>query len=82
MDLNNAYRSIPQKLVEEALCRHHVPSKFCKLTLDYYNNFQLKVTPGPLTSEWHRLITGCTISVTLFVLAMNMVVKRWSAENH
>lgn len=34
LDLNNAYRSIPQKLVEEALCRHHVPSKFSKLILD------------------------------------------------
>lgn len=28
LDLNNAYGSIPQKLVEEALCRHHIPSKF------------------------------------------------------
>lgn len=76
LDLSNAYRSIPEKLVEEALCSHHIPSKFSKLILDYYNNFQLRVTTGPLTSEWHSLergiITGCTISVTLFALAMNM----------
>lgn len=73
-----------KKLVKEALYRHHVPSKFSKLILDYYNNFQLRVTPGPLTSEWHRLergiINGCTISVTLFALAMNMVVKSAEVE--
>ena len=27
LDLANAYRSIPHKLVEEALKRHHVPEK-------------------------------------------------------
>lgn len=35
LDLTNAYGSIPQKLVEEALRRHHVPAKFRDLILDY-----------------------------------------------
>ncbi|XP_061733213.1 uncharacterized protein LOC133536595 [Nerophis ophidion] len=82
LDLENAYGSIPHKLVEEALNRHHIPKKFRDLILDYYANFHLRVSSGKTTSDWHRLekgiITGCTISVILFVLAMNMLVK--SAE--
>nr|XP_061841396.1 uncharacterized protein LOC133622576 [Nerophis lumbriciformis] len=84
LDLTNAYGSIPHKLVELALHRHHVPSKIKDLILDYYNNFRLRVTSGSITSDWHRLekgiITGCTISVVLFALAMNMVVKSAEVE--
>ncbi|KAJ8008617.1 hypothetical protein DPEC_G00106740 [Dallia pectoralis] len=74
LDLTNAYGSIPHKLVEEALRRHHIPDKFRNLILDYYDRFSLRVSAGPTTSDWHRLekgiITGCKIS-----LAMNMLVK-------
>ncbi|XP_028292553.1 uncharacterized protein LOC114455485 [Gouania willdenowi] len=82
LDLANAYGSIPHKLVEEALNRHHVPKKVKDLILDYYSNFSLRVSSGSTTSDWHKLgkgiITGCTISVILFALSMNMLVK--SAE--
>ncbi|XP_016087054.1 uncharacterized protein, partial [Sinocyclocheilus grahami] len=75
LDLANAYGSIPHKLVELALHLHHVPSKIKDLILDYYNNFRMRVTSGSETSDWHRIgkgiITGCTISVILFALAMN-----------
>ncbi|XP_053170226.1 uncharacterized protein LOC128354001 [Scomber japonicus] len=82
LDLANAYGSIPHKLVEVALERHHVPCNIKALIMDYYNSFHLRFTSGAVTSERHRLekgiITGCTISVILFALAMNMLVK--SAE--
>ncbi|KAK0142412.1 Retrovirus-related Pol polyprotein from type-1 retrotransposable element R2 [Merluccius polli] len=82
LDLANAYGSIPHKLVELALSRYHVPEKMRNLILDYYNNFSLRVSSRTSTFEWHCLekgiITGCTISVSLFALAMNMLVK--SAE--
>lgn len=75
----NAYGSIPHKLVELALHLHHIPSKVKHLILDYYANIRLRFTSGSVTSDWHRLgkgiITGCTISVALFALAMNMVGK-------
>lgn len=84
LDLTNAYGSIPHKLVETALTRHHVPVKFCNLIMDYYNNFSARVSSGQVTSAWHRLekgiITGCTISVSLFSLAMNMIVKSAEVE--
>lgn len=77
-----AGRALTHKLVEEALRRHHVPAKFRDLILDYYSRFSLRVSTGSTTSDWHKLekgiITGCTISMILFSLAMNMLVK--SAE--
>lgn len=82
LDLANAYSSMPHKLVLETLERHHVPAAVRDLILDYYGDFSLRVSAGSTTSEWHRLemgiITGCTISVILFALAMNMLVN--SAE--
>ncbi|XP_061896860.1 uncharacterized protein LOC133645950 [Entelurus aequoreus] len=84
LDLANAYGSIPHKLVETTLDRHHVPKKIKDLILNYYGNFRLRVTSGSITSDWDRLekgiITGCTISVCLFALAMNMVVKAAETE--
>ncbi len=74
----------PHKLVEIALIRYHVPEKIRSTILDYYSDFRLRVTSEPLTSVWHRLekgtITGCTISVPLFSLALNMIVKSAEVE--
>ncbi|XP_075304756.1 retrovirus-related Pol polyprotein from type-1 retrotransposable element R2 [Odontesthes bonariensis] len=84
LDLANAYGSMPHKLVETSLDRHHVPGKIKDLILDYYSCFSLRVTSGTVTSAFHRLekgiITGCTISVVLFSLAMNMLVKSAEVE--
>lgn len=84
LDLTNAYGSIPHKLVKEALTRHHVPETIRNLILDNYNSFRLRVSSGTVTSAWQRLekgiITGCTISVPLFALAMNMIVKSAEVE--
>ncbi len=84
LDLTNAYGPIPHKLVKESLTRHHVPESIRKLILDYYNSFRLRVSSGTATSAWQRLekgiITGCTISVPLFTLAFNMIVKSAEVE--
>ena len=84
LDITNAYGSMPHKLVEYALKKHHVPSKINKLITDYCSSFRLRFSSGNVTSDWHGLqrgiITGCTISVTLFALAMNMLVKSAEVE--
>ena len=84
LDLANAYGSMPHKLVEFALTSHHVPSKVASIILDYYENFKLRISSKSVTSDWHRLergiITGCTISATLFALAMNMIAKAAEKE--
>lgn len=67
-----------------ALQRHYVPSKVTDLILDYYSSFRMRITSGSTVSDWHRLekgiITGCTISIILFTLNMNMVVKSAEVE--
>lgn len=67
IDLTNTYDSIPQKLVEVALKKHHATQKAKDLILDYYCKFS---SSCQLTSDWHQLqvgiITMCTNSVTLF----------------
>ncbi|XP_063054019.1 uncharacterized protein LOC134448252 [Engraulis encrasicolus] len=82
LDLANAFGSIPHQLVQLTLVKHHVPSRCRDLIADYYNNFRMRVSAGATPSSWHKvdigIITGCTISVTLFSLAMNMLTK--SAE--
>ncbi|XP_049324773.1 uncharacterized protein LOC125789951 [Astyanax mexicanus] len=84
LDLANAYGSVPHKLVEITLNHYHIPHKIKDLILNYYGNFRLRVTSGSTTSNWHRLekgiITGCTISVILFALAMSMLVKAAETE--
>lgn len=82
LDLFKVYGSILHKLVELALHLHHVPSKIKELILDYYNNFRLRVTSGQScqTCLGKGIITGCTISVILFALAINMVVKTAEVE--
>lgn len=83
LDLTNAYGSNPHKPVETALVRHHVPELIRKIITDYYSNFSASVLSSSQTFAWHRLeciITGCTISVSLFAPAMNMIVKSAEVE--
>ena len=58
LDLANAYGSMPHKLVEEALTRHHVPPSVCDLIADYYKNFRLRACSSSVTSEWQTLEKG------------------------
>lgn len=64
------------------LTRHHVLKLIQNLILDYYINFNMRDSTGAQISAWHwlkkEIITGGTISVTLFSPDMNMIVK--SAE--
>ena len=46
---------------------------------DYFDHILLRFTVKDFTTAWQRLeveiVTGCTISVILFSVAMNMIVK-------
>lgn len=62
-----------------SLIQHHVPDKIRDLILNYYSCFNLRVTSGSTTSAFHRLEKGI-ISVILFAVAMNMLVKSAEVE--
>ncbi|KAK7916460.1 hypothetical protein WMY93_012221 [Mugilogobius chulae] len=56
--------------------------QFIMISNEKIIHWRIRVSSGAATSSWHNvelgIITGCTISVILFSLAMNMIVK--SAE--
>lgn len=58
------------------MTRCHVPDQVAGLILDYYNQLRTTVSIGSVTSDWQKLevgiITGCTVSVTIVTLAMNI----------
>lgn len=71
-------------LGNSTLEQDHVLSNIKDLIMDYYDNFNLRFTSGTIKSEWHQLekgiITGYTISVSLFSLAMKILIKLAEGE--
>ncbi|XP_035683116.1 uncharacterized protein LOC118420431 [Branchiostoma floridae] len=79
LDLENAYGSVPHKLIKVALEKYYVPAPVRHLIEQYMNGLKIRFTVNGHTTAWQSLqkgiITGCTISVILFVSAMNLVMK-------
>ena len=84
LDLANAYGSIPHQVLEKALEHYHIPAQIQKLLKDYLSNIYLRFAVNKETTEWQALekgiITGCTISVALFIMGMNLIIKAADRE--
>ena len=84
LDLANAYGSIPHQLIQETLEHYHVPVHARKLIMNYFSNIHLRFSTKNFTTSWIALekgiVTGCTISVILFVMGMNMILKAAERE--
>ena len=84
LDIANAYGSIPHDLIQAALCQAHVPEVICALVESYYNNMKMRFTTASFTTYWQRvekgIITGCTLSVVLFSLAMTWLITSVQRE--
>ncbi len=84
LDIANAYGSIPHNLIQAALRQAYVPDEICKLVVSYYSDVTMRFTTGHFTTEWQRvekgIITGCTLSVVLFALAMTWLVLSMRKE--
>ena len=84
LDIANAYGSIPHSLIMKALQNTHVPERVQELVKSYYGDVKIRFTTTEFTTDWQRLergiITGCTLSVILFVLAMTMLVEEAKRE--
>ncbi|XP_060589960.1 uncharacterized protein LOC132745155 [Ruditapes philippinarum] len=85
LDLANAYGSIPHQLILEALQHYHVPEQARNLVTSYFNNIHLRFSCSRFTTDWVPLekgiVTGCTISVILFVMGMNMIIRAAERES-
>lgn len=57
----------------------HVLVLVTKLMRRYYDSFEIRFTAGEFTSGWQRLEigigAGCTVSVTWFILIVEMIFK-------
>ena len=84
LDLANAYGSIPHMLVAKAMMVYHIPLKVQELVLTYYNNISVRFTTKTFTTAPQRLekgiVTGCTISVVLFLCAFNLIISAAEKE--
>jgi hypothetical protein len=84
LDLANAYGSVPHQLIMKALDHYYVPEHVKGLIRNYYDGISLRFTTGDITTNTQRLekgiVTGCTISVILFVMAMNLILKAAERE--
>ncbi|XP_052268608.1 uncharacterized protein LOC127869987 [Dreissena polymorpha] len=84
LDLANAYGSIPHQLIRRALDHYHIPAHVQKIVLGYLDKIQLRFSVREKITEWQRLekgiITGCTVSVVLFVMGMNLILNAAKKE--
>ena len=84
LDIANAYGSMPHSLILTALERTHVPERMRQLVGSYYSDIKIRFTTKEYTTDWQQvekgIITGCTISVILFAIAMTMLVMSVKGE--
>ena len=84
LDVANAYGSLPHRVIMTALRRANVPDEMCKLVEAYYADVKIRFSTGEFTTEWRQvergIVTGCTLSVILFALAMTMLVTAAKEE--
>ena len=71
-------------LLQMALQHYHIPEHFQQMIKSYYSGIHIRFTTNNFTTSWQRLekgiVTGCTISVILFVMGMNMIIKAGERE--
>jgi hypothetical protein len=85
LDLANAYGTIPHKLIDTALDHYHLPEKAKQLIGSYYDGINLSCAVGAYSTAWQKLekgiVTGCTISVILCVMTMNLITEAGKKES-
>ena len=79
LDIANAYGSIPHKLMIFALKRYGVPDKWISLISNYYAGLWSRCFSPSSPSGWHHhlkgIFTGCTLSIILFLVGMNIIIE-------
>ncbi|XP_053395771.1 uncharacterized protein LOC128555950 [Mercenaria mercenaria] len=84
LDLANAYGSIPHQLIEKAMKQYYIPEHIQGIINGYFNGIQLRFALGNRMTSWQKLekdiVTGCTISVVLFVMGMNLIINAAKRE--
>ena len=84
LDLANAYGTVPHKLIEKALQHYHIPGKIQAIINNYLEGIHMRFSVEDYETSWLKMekgiVTGCTISVVLFVMAMNLIIEGGKRE--
>jgi hypothetical protein len=84
LHLANAYGSIPHQLIYTALQHYHVDQHIQKIITSYLDGIRLRFTVGDQLTDWQKLekgiVTGCTVSVVLFIMGMNLLINAAQRE--
>ena len=79
LDIANAYGTVPHCLIFFALKRYGVHESFIKIINNYYEGLWSKSFSNFAPSGWHRhlrgIFAGCTLSIILFLAAINIVLE-------
>ncbi|VDI56344.1 Hypothetical predicted protein [Mytilus galloprovincialis] len=79
LDLANAYGTVPHMLIQQSLDHNHIPDLFKRIIRSYLSGIELRFSTSTFTTTWQKLqkeiVTGCTISVILCVMGMDMIIK-------
>jgi hypothetical protein len=82
--LANAYGSIPHQLIYTALRHYHVDGHIQQIITSYLDGIRLRFTVGDQLTRWQKLdkgiVTGCTVSVVLFIMGMNLLINAAQRE--
>ena len=84
LDLERAYPSLPHKVISYALHQYHFPSFLADLILTYLRSMKMRFNVGSEVTSWQKLergiMAGCTVSVVLFVVSMDVIIKGAQSE--
>ena len=79
LDLANAYGSVPHDMIKKGMEFFWIPEPIQQFVMKYYSLFKMRFTTTEFTTTWQRLevgiAAGCTISVILFVLVMELLLR-------
>ena len=85
LDMANAYGSVPHQLVYTALDFYHIPKQVIAMIKTYFQHCKMRFTVNGFTTDLQDLekgiMTGCTVSIIIFIIAMNIILKRAEQES-
>ena len=84
MDFEKAFDSIHRESLWNILGSYGIPSKMVRVIAGVYEGFECAVIDGSETSDWFKIKSGvkqgCVMSGFLFLLALDWIMKRTTAD--
>ena len=84
LDIANEYGSVPHQLIFAALEHYGVHPSWIKIIRSYYSGIYCCSFSSNAASGWHQhfrgIFAGCTISIILFLAAMNVIIEYISVD--